>query len=82
MPAKPACAICTTNPGHADTSSDGQLGCAAFHNVANNLMAGNQLRAARRQLALDDVQVRAADSAGPDPQQHLSSVGIRAQNLF
>ena len=44
----------------------------AARDAADHLMTGHDLRALRRELALDDVQVGAADAAHLDAHQHLA----------
>jgi hypothetical protein len=64
--AVPASTIDATHPGDADTCPQRQFRCRAFDDFTDDLMPGNEARPERRQIALDDVQVGAADSAGDD----------------
>ena len=78
-------------PRHADAVARGErrrarlaarrdeLGARAErHDLADDLVAGHDGRAVRRQLALQDVQVGAAHAAGQHPQQHLARARARA----
>ena len=49
--------------------------------LADDLMTGDDRRAVRRQLALEDVQVGTADAAGADTEQHLSRTGLGDRQL-
>ena len=55
-----------------------ELGAGAErHDLADDLVAGDDGRAVRRQLALEDVQVGAADAAGQHAEQHLARARAR-----
>ncbi len=45
-------------------------------------MAGDDARAQRRKIALDDVEIGAADAAGNDFEQHLVGLWLRARDVF
>ena len=64
-------------PGDADAPADGERGGAgaAGQHLAHDLVAGDQGQLGMRQLAVDDVQVGAADRAGLDPHQDLARAG-------
>ena len=55
---------------------------AARHHAADRLVAGHQRRAQRRQLALDDVEVRATDRARADPDEDLARARRGHGHLF
>jgi len=46
---------------------------AEFGDHANHLMSRNEWRLARRQLAFDDMQIRAANRTGANAHQHFAS---------
>ena len=64
-------------PGDADPPADGERGGAraAGQHLAHDLVAGDQRQLGVRQLAVDDVQIGAADRAGLDPHQDLARAG-------
>src|SRR5271166_1972987 len=62
----PATPVGASNPGDANAGAHGKLGSGACDNVADDLVAGDQLRAALQKFALDDVQVGAADATSAD----------------
>ena len=49
---------------------------------ADDLVAGDDSRIARRELAFYDVQVGAADSAGENAEQNVSGLGIGSWDIF
>ena len=64
-------------PGDADAPADRERGGAgaAGQHLAHDLVAGDQGQLGVRQLAVDDVQIGAADRAGLDPHQDLARAG-------
>ncbi len=83
--AEPAGLVGPVQPRHADAVARGERRRARLaarrdglgagperHDLADDLVAGDDGRAVRRQLALEDVQVGAADAAGQHPQQDLA----------
>ena len=81
-------------PRHADAVAGGErrrarlaarrdaLGAGSERDdLADDLMAGHHGRAVRRQLALEDVQVGAADAAGQHPQQDLARTRLGHREL-
>jgi hypothetical protein len=73
MRAKGAVAAGVSEPADADALSAPEAGDAVAERVyvRHDLMAGNNGGAARRQIAVDDMQVGAANGAGSDLQQKL-----------
>jgi hypothetical protein len=59
------------HPRDADARPQGSFGTLAGDDFADDLMPRYERQSMRRQLAVDDVQVRAADAAGPYAQQKL-----------
>ena len=57
------------------------FGCA-LHHFADDLMAGNDARMEGLEVALDDVEIGAADAAGDDFEQHFAGLGCGARDLF
>ena len=59
---------------------------AALHHAAHHLVAGDQVRLGRTLerglVALGHVQVRVADAADLDLDQHVVGAGHRARHLF
>jgi hypothetical protein len=73
-PAEAAGPVGRAHPGDAHALSR----AAALDDLADDLVAGNDRIAARRELSGDDVQVGAADAAGTDLEPHLAG-GERRQ---
>ena len=72
--AEAAVAARPAEPRHADPVALAQgvdVGSRALHR-GDDLVPEDERELRRRQLAVDDVQVGAADAARPDPQQHLA----------
>ena len=69
MTAIPAITIHAAHPGNAHARADRRLRAFTSDNFADDLMPGNQLRAKRREIAFDDVQVGSADATGEDAKQ-------------
>ena len=93
-PTEPAGLVGLVQPGDADAVACGERRrarlaarrddlCAGTerHDLADDLVAGNDGRAVRRQLALQDVQVGAADAAGQHPQEHLARTRLGHREL-
>jgi hypothetical protein len=72
-----ALAAGAVEPGDADAPAC--LGAGAF---ADDLMAGNDGGQARGEFAFDDVEVRAADAAGVDFDEHLAGAGRGDGDVF
>jgi hypothetical protein len=49
---------------------------------ADDLMAGDDARVQRRKIALDDVQIGAADAAGDHLEKDLAWLWLRARDVF
>jgi hypothetical protein len=66
-------------PGNANASSQTESlsPWTVFFHDANDLVAGNYGRFARRELTFDHVQVRAADAAGADAQENVAATRHR-----
>ena len=64
-------------PGDADPFADGEAldAGAELLDDADDLVAGNDRQPLVRQLAVDDMQIGAADAAGLDADQHLAGPG-------
>jgi hypothetical protein len=60
--AVPAIAVHPSHPGDADARSDRQIRGGAFHHFTHDLMTGDDARLDGRQIALDDVEIGAADA--------------------
>jgi hypothetical protein len=71
LPAIRAIAIHSANPGNAHAGPNGKLLRGAFDNFPDNLMSGNNIGSNRRKVALHDMEIRSANSAGFHSQQHL-----------
>src|SRR5579883_2714762 len=72
-----ASAISAVQPGDSDARSFFEAASVRpiFLDHADDLMAGNHGRLARRQFALDNVQVRAANSAGVNANENFTTAG-------
>ena len=93
-PAEPAGLVGLVQPRHADAVAHGErrrarlaarrdvLGAGSErHDLADDLVAGDDGRAVRRQLALQDVQVGAAHAAGQHPQEDLARTRLGHREL-
>jgi hypothetical protein len=65
-------AVGSADPGDTDPRAVGKCRGAAFDDLADDLMAWDELAADGREIALDDVQVGAADSAGKHAEEDVS----------
>src|SRR6185312_11597782 len=76
--------IGAAEPRDADALSHerGVDAVAGSRNFADHLMAGDDRIAVRRQLFIDDMQIGAADAAGPHPQQYLTLAGLRRLDIL
>jgi hypothetical protein len=74
-------AIRTAKPGDADARARWDLSRSSLDDLAHDLMAGNDPRLLRRQLAFHDVKVCAAHAARPHAQQHLSRAKVRLSDI-
>ena len=83
-PAVFADAAGTVQPRNSDAVADAQKAGLAADRFDNphDLMARDHGRFTRRQLALDDVQVGAADTAGGDADEHLIALGRGAREFL
>ena len=80
--AKPAVAVDAADPGDADAHADGRgCGCA-FNDFADNLMAGDDARMEGRKVALDDVEIGAADAAGDDFEEDFARLRLGTGDFF
>jgi len=61
--AETAGAIDSSHPGDTDSGANGEFRGSAINDFAHDLVAGNDAGGERRKVALNDVQVGAADSA-------------------
>lgn len=75
--AVPAGAVGAADPRDADARPEWELGSRTGDDFADDLMAWDYRRATARQFALGNVKVRTADSAGTDPQPHLTRERLR-----
>ena len=74
--AEPAVAVDAADPGDADARAERKLGGGAVDDFADDLMAGDDARVERRKVALDDVEVGAADAAGEDAEEDVAGVRV------
>lgn len=74
--------VYTADPGNTDTRAERQLGGGAVDNIPDNLVPGNERFLSRGQLALHDVEIGTADSAGANPKKDLTGCGLRRGSLF
>src|SRR5262249_39616700 len=76
-------AVGPAEPRHPDAIAAGEALRAgpAGGDAADDLVPGNQRQFRPRQLAVDDVQVGAADGAGVNREHHLPWSGLRHRDL-
>jgi hypothetical protein len=58
------------------------MGGGAFDDFAYDLVARDEARPERGQIALDDVKIRAADAAGEDAEEDMAGLKLRQGNVF
>ena len=77
--AKRTAAAGAAQPGNADPLADGKAAGlrAPGDDLPDHLMAGHHAGAVRRQVAVDDVQVSAAHTAGQHAHHHVVVPGLR-----
>ena len=75
-------AVDSADPGHSDPGPERQILVCAIHNLADDLMAGDQRVAQRRQFAGHDVQVRATNAAGSHAKQNVARLRFRLRYFF
>ena len=82
--AEAAGAVDAAHPGDADACADGEFRSVAADSadLADDLVAGDDGGRERRQIALDDVQVGAADSAGDDAEQDVAGKDSGRRDVF
>lgn len=80
--AEAAGTVCAAHPRDADAGADGECGCSAVYDLADDLVAGDYGLLERRKVALDDVEVGAADSAGEDSQQDVAGANGGRGEIF
>jgi hypothetical protein len=80
--AKPAIAVDAADPGDADARADGEgCGCA-FNYFADDLMARNDARMKGLEVALDNVEIGAADAAGDDFDEDFAGLRVGTGDIF
>jgi hypothetical protein len=82
MPAKPAVAVDTAHPRDSNARSRRQIGGCAFRHFADNLVPRDDARMKRREIAFDDVEVGAANSASNYLDYNMSWLQFRPGNIF
>ena len=75
-------AVDPAHPGDADARAERQIARGASQNFADDLVAGNDFVAYRGQLALDDVEVGAADAADADFEQYLARFRLGLRDIL
>ncbi len=80
--AEPAIAVNAADPGDAGARADGQVCGCAFNDFADDLMAGDDARVEGRKIALDDVEIGAADAAGDDFEENFAGLRLGARDVF
>src|SRR5438876_831611 len=73
-----AAATASAEPGYADPLAGAQRRDAGAYRLdgADDLVAGHHRQAGHRQLAVDEMEVGAADRAGAHPQPHLAGARL------
>src|ERR1700757_1747417 len=80
--AKPAVAIHSAHPGDANPRPLRYLLRSPLYYFAHNLVARNKARPQRRQFALNDVKIGAADATGEDLEQHFAWSWLGQREIF
>ena len=82
-PAEPALAAGIAKPRHSHALTGAMILCAppSLHHCSNDLVSNDQGQLGLGQLAVNDVKIRAADSAGAYFDQHLIRSGLRDRNI-
>ena len=80
--AEGAGAVGASDPGDSYAGADGEFGCGAVDDLAYDLMSEDERVAERRQVALEDVQVGAADSAGEDAEEDVAGSEGWSRDVF
>ncbi len=75
-------AVDAAHPGNADAAAERKFWPGAVFDGADDLMAGYERLLARRQFAIDDVKIGAADSAGADAEQNFAAGDLRLGQVF
>jgi hypothetical protein len=75
-------AVGATDPGDPDTHAEGPIGGCAFDDLADDLVAGNERLMDEGEIALKDVEVGAADSAGEDAEENVAGSEGRTGDVF
>jgi hypothetical protein len=73
--AEGAAAVGAAAPGDADASAGGEFGGGSFDDFADDLVAEDEGLVDEWQVAFEDVEVGAADSAGEDAEQDVARGG-------
>ncbi len=79
--AEGASAVGAADPGDADARADWKVGGCALDDFADDLVAGDEAWVERGQVAFDDVEVGAADSAGEDAEEDVAGGERRTGHL-
>src|SRR5580658_1685227 len=77
----PAIAVYSAHPGNPHARGDRRFRAFASDDFADNLMAGNQLRPERGQVALHDVQIGATHATREHAQKQMSGDKLRAWDI-
>jgi hypothetical protein len=78
----PATPIHAADPGNPGPASQRQLCSRTVGHFAHNLVTGNEPWANRRQISFGNVQVRPANPARKNSQQHIAGLRLRTGNLL
>ena len=75
-------AVGAADPGDADACACGVFVCCALDDLADDLVAEDEGIVDEGEIAFEDVEVGAADSAGEDAEEDLIAGGGGAGNVF
>jgi len=75
-------AVGSADPGDAYAGACGEFGGRAFDQFADDLVAGDEGLVDEREIAFEDVEVGAADSAGEDAEEDVVGGEGGARDLF
>src|ERR1039458_5280743 len=78
----PASAVGAANPRNSYASAGRKVRSGAFHDVADDLMSGNQALPPPRKFPLHNMQVGTANPASADLQQNMARLQRGARNFL
>ncbi len=80
--AEEAGAVGAADPGDSDAHAEGPVGGPAFDDFADDLVAEDEGFVDQGEIAFEDVEIGAADSAGQDAEEEMVLGEDGARNIF